>query len=87
MRPEWPLGVASQGLGDAIWEQVEACWSHEPEERPTARAVLQALQKLSEELPQESQGPQEPPSDETWEHVEDIPEPSTCGSRDGEYLG
>jgi len=72
-------------LGDAIWEQVEACWSHEPEERPTALAVLQALQELGEEPPQKSQGLQEPLGDETWEHVEDIPEPSTCGFRDGEY--
>jgi len=84
-RPEWPPGVASQGSGDAIWEQVEACWSHEPEERPAALAVLQALQKLSEEPPQESLGPLEPPSDETWEHVEDIPEPSTYDFRDAKY--
>ena len=83
-RPEWPPGVTSQESGDAIWGQVEACWSHEPGERPVALEVLQALQKLSEEPPQEPQGPQEPPSDETWEHVEDIPEHSTCGFRDGE---
>ena len=78
LRPEWPPGFASQGLGDTIWEQVEACWSHEPEERPTALAVLQVLQGLSEERLQGSQEPQEPSSDDTWDYVEDTPEPSMC---------
>ena len=83
LRPEWPPGVASEGLGDAIWQQVEACWSQGPEDRPTARVVLQALQKLSEERPQVLQEPREPSSDDTWDYVEDAPEPSTFDFRGG----
>ena len=84
LRPEWQPGAALQGLGDAIWEQVEACWSQEPEERPTALAVLQALQKLSEERPQVLPEPREPSSDDTWDYVEDVPEPGTFDFRGGE---
>jgi len=84
MRPEWPPGVPSQWYGDTIWDQVEACWSHEPEDRPTALVVLQALQKLSEEQPQVSQESREASRDDAWDYVEDAPEPSTCGFRDGE---
>ena len=76
MRPEWPPEAVSKGLGDAIWQQVEACWSQEPEDRPTALVVLQALQRLSEEWPQVSQEPREPSSDDTWDYVTDGPEGS-----------
>lgn len=75
LRPEWPPWVAPQWFGDTIWEQVEACWSHDPEERPTALVVLQALQKLGEEGPQTFQ-PQELSRDDTWDYLEDTPEPS-----------
>jgi len=84
LRPEWPPGAPPQGLGDAIWQQVEACWSQEPEDRPTTLEVLQALQKLSEERPQVSQEPREPSSDDTWDYVEDALEPSTFEFRGGE---
>ena len=87
LRPEWPPKVASEGLGDAIWQQVEACWSQEPEDRPTARVVLQALQKLSEERPQVSQEPREPSSDDTWDYVEDALDPSTFDFRGGRITG
>jgi len=84
MRPEWPHEATSQGLVDAIWEQVEACWSQEPGERPTASAVLQTLQKLREEQPGVSQEPREPSSDDTWDYVEDNPEPGTFDFRGDE---
>lgn len=83
LRPEWPPGTASQDVGDAIWEQIKACWSHKPEERPTALAVLQALQELSRERPQESQAPQKPSSDDTWDYAEAPPEFSTSDLRCG----
>jgi len=83
MRPEWAPEYASQGLGDALWEQIEACWSHDPEERPTALMVLQALQALSNERPQESQEPPVHIDDDTWDRVEVTPESSTFGFRGG----
>ena len=85
LRPEWPPGDGPQGLEDAIREQVEAYWSHEPEERPTALAVLQALQELSEEWPQESQERLECSSDDTWDYIRGIPKPSRFDFRGSEY--
>ena len=47
LRPEWPSNNPSQGLVDELWEQTEACWNQEPDERPTVSRVLQTLQVLS----------------------------------------
>ena len=84
LRPEWSPGITSQGSGDAIWDQVEACWSHNPKERPAALAVLQVLQELSKERQQESPEPQEPSSDDTWDYVEAPPEFGAFELRGGE---
>jgi len=82
LRPEWPHGDTSQGLGDALSEQIEACWSHDPKERPTALMILGVLQELSEERLQESREPPDPSDDDTWDYVEATPELGTfsfCG--------
>jgi len=84
IRPEWRPEPASQELEDAIWQQVEACWNHDPEDRPTVLVVLQVLQKLSDERPRVSQEPREPSSDDTWDYVEDALEPSTFDFRGGD---
>ncbi|KAF9643599.1 kinase-like protein [Thelephora ganbajun] len=63
LRPEWPSDNPSQGLVDALRDQVEACWSHDPEQRPTALMVLQSLQALSRKRSQESQEPPEQTDD------------------------
>jgi len=71
LRPEWPHRDASQGsMGsvDVLWEQIEACWSHDPEERPTAPMVLQALEALGDGGARGSQESPEHTDDYTWNH-------------------
>lgn len=57
-RPEFPLNNPSRGLVDALWDQIEACWHDDPEQRPAAFMVLQFLQGLTQvrtqEVPQKS---------------------------------
>jgi len=83
MRPEWTPEYGSQGLGDALWEQIKAFWSHDPEERPTALMVLQALQALGEERPQESQEPPANIDDDMWDYVGVTPESGASGFHGG----
>jgi hypothetical protein len=82
LRPKWPSNNPSQGLVNALREQIEACWGQELKERPAASDVLQTLLALDEDRPQERQEP--PKHDDTWEYVEDKPEPGTFGPRGGE---
>jgi len=72
-RPEWPSNNPSQGLVDALWDQIEAYWHDDPRQRPAALTVLQFLQRLSQERTQEkSQEPQEfQDLQESLEHVDD----------------
>lgn len=46
IRPAGLSDSSSQELIDELWELAEACWSYNPEERPTAPMVLQALQAI-----------------------------------------
>lgn len=79
LRPEWPSDDPFEELTDALWREVQACWSYDPEERPTASAVLQTLQAVSQDVnrerpqgPQEPQGSSEQPDDdEAWDRMED----------------
>jgi hypothetical protein len=84
LRPEWPSNNPSQGLVDALWEQIEACWSQEPKERPTASQVLQTLLALGETQHLEPEVPVEGSDDETvkeWEQVEDDPDSTFWAGR------
>ena len=89
-RPECPSNNPSQGLVDALWDQIEACWHDDPEQRPSALTMLQFLRGLIQERTQEeSQEFQEPhenlgthelleqTDDEAWDYiqVEGTPEP------------
>ena len=82
IRPEWPSNNPPQGLADALWEQIKACWKQDPKERPTASNVLETLLALDggayHREPSVSMGD---PDDEAtiaeWEHVEDGPEEGT----------
>jgi hypothetical protein len=73
---------------DALWDQIEACWHDDPEQRPSAFTVLQFLQGLSEErIPQEE--PQEfleLTDDEAWDCIEDAPELRTFSFSGSEPL-
>jgi len=81
LRPELPYNNPPQGLADALWEQIKACWRQEPEERPTAPNVLETLLTLGETYHHEPVISTGESDDETtiaeWEHVEDGPEEGT----------
>ena len=49
LRPEWLQNDPSNGLVDALRSQAEACWSHDPEKRPTALNIFQFLEALRKE--------------------------------------
>ena len=82
LRPEWPSSNPPQGLADALWQQIEACWRQEPKERPTASNVLAALLALGGgtyhyEPPVSVGGPDDEAAIGEWEHIEDGPEEGT----------
>ena len=43
-RPERPRGEKAGLLTDGIWRVLECCWKHQPEDRASAKDVLQGLQ-------------------------------------------
>ena len=44
LRKVLPEGEAGKRFTDNIWDVVELCWKHHPDERPDAKAVLLALE-------------------------------------------
>ena len=44
-RPERPEGPEGAQFTDDIWGTLEQCWSFQPEDRPTVKAVLKCLQR------------------------------------------
>ena len=91
LRPEWPSDDPSEGLADALRRQVEACWSRDPEERPTALVVSQTISILSQEWAEEEpQGPRELSEcsdDDTWDYTEGVPEPGMSNLLGDEIMG
>jgi len=81
LRPEWPSNSPPQGLADALWEQIKACWKQEPKERPAASDVLETLLALGETYHHEPVVSVDDLDDEAmveeWEYVEDGPEEGT----------
>ncbi len=45
-----PSSYANLELSDEIWEVMDECWSHDPNERPTVVEVAQKLSVLSTKL-------------------------------------
>lgn len=47
-RPARPSSHLSKtrGLNDGVWDLIEACWSQDPSQRPTAAEVVKQLQVL-----------------------------------------
>ena len=77
-RPGWPPDPPKL-LVDELREQIEACWNQEPNNRPTAPEVVQALLVFGEARHQgRTETPVEDPGDGTlfrgWEHVGGDPE-------------
>ena len=86
-RPDCPYHSPSQELLIALWDQIEACWHDDPEQRPAALTVLQFLQCLDQErtkkepqepqILEESREPQEQfefADDNEWDYIKDSPE-------------
>ena len=46
-RPGRPQGAEGAWFTDDIWEMLELCWSLQPKNRPTARAILERLERIS----------------------------------------
>ena len=46
-RPERPQGPEEAWFTDDLWGTLEQCWSSQPEDRPTIKAVLQHLKQGS----------------------------------------
>ena len=84
LRPERPSNSPPQGLADALWEQIKACWRQEPKERPTASNVLETLLALGEtdniEPAVSVDGPDDEAMIKEWEQVED-------GLEEGTFVG
>ena len=74
VRPEWPSNNPSQELVDGLWEQIEACWSQEPNERPTASKALLTLMALAEARRQGAEVSEVDVMRRGWERVENVPD-------------
>ena len=46
-RPEEPGEPEAVWFTNDLWRMLEQCWSHKPEERPTAKGVLECLEQHS----------------------------------------
>jgi hypothetical protein len=42
-RPERPQGVEGMWFTDGLWATLQACWSHQPIDRPAVEAVFECL--------------------------------------------
>lgn len=80
-RPERPSNNPPNWLVDELWKQIEVCWSQQPNVRPTASKVLQALLALGKAHHQEPVVSVEGSDDEAemwgWEITGDDREEST----------
>ena len=66
LRPEWLFDDPSRASVDVIWEQIRACWSHDPRERPAALTVFQSLNALVHGASQEIQETSKCADDDTF---------------------
>ena len=80
LRPKWPSD-SSEWLEDELSEQIEACWSQEPNERPAAYEVLQTLLALSDAQHRETVESVESSDDEAVTRERDDPEESAFLAR------
>ncbi|KAJ7586502.1 kinase-like domain-containing protein [Mycena floridula] len=62
LRGERPMRPASSKLNDTVWNCMEACWKHNPDERPTAKEVVQQLSAMPE-----VSGLDRPSTDTEWD--------------------
>ena len=46
-RPDRPRGEGGELFTNGIWEMLELCWKHRPDERTGAKTVLQCLERAS----------------------------------------
>lgn len=78
-RPEWPAN--EQKLVDVLWEKIQACWSREPNKRPTAPEVQSTLEVLVEARHQGAEVSEDDMMLREWEQVENIPDSTfyVCG--------
>ena len=63
-RPKRPEGEEGTSFTDGIWEMLENCWKHQPNERISAEVILQRLEGASLPLQPDVGGIEEPGSDE-----------------------
>ena len=46
-RPGRPRGAKGTWFTDDVWEMLQACWSHRPEDRPNVEVILEHLARAS----------------------------------------
>ena len=66
LRPELLFDDPSRASVDVIWEQIRACWSHDPQKRPAALTVFQSLNALVHGGSQEIQETSKCADDDTF---------------------
>ena len=49
-RQEWPEGVEGAWFMDELWGMLNQCWESQPENRPSAPAMLECLEQVSRGL-------------------------------------
>ena len=48
-RPQRPGGVEGARFTDELWRMLDQCWETQPESRPSGSAVLECLERISED--------------------------------------
>jgi len=46
IRPQRPDHTSRIAMSDEVWTMVEACWNHQPSERPTSEHIILDLKKI-----------------------------------------
>ena len=64
-RPERPRGVRGAWFQDNVWEMLERCWAHQPNDRPSLNAVLLCLQGATRPSGSSSHVDEDPKDSET----------------------
>ena len=53
-RPERPEGVEGARFTDDLWRTLNQCWDARPESRPSSTVVLECLERVSRDPPEDS---------------------------------
>ncbi|KAF9651098.1 kinase-like protein [Thelephora ganbajun] len=71
-RPARPQGEEGAWFTDRLWQMVQLCWMHQPEQRPTVKSVVEVLELVPKQSPQTGDDAETSSHDESHSTPSDI---------------